>query len=101
MRKSEKGHLQISFNGQWFLIDAKTKLFIDNELHSTHSTKKGFSVCIPLISESLEIKVVLGGIKSTIYELEELEINKGYHLELTYDNTWGKYSKNFNFIENG
>jgi hypothetical protein len=97
----EKGMLKISFGGQWFLFDAKTKLFIDDKLHSTHSTKQGFSVDIPIEKSKLNIKVTLGGMKSTTYELDELELNKQYELDLIYDNIWGKYSKKFNFSENG
>ena len=99
--EKKKGRLDISFDGQWFLIDAKTKLIINGELHSTHSTKKGFYVSIPIQKESITLKVVLAGIKSTIFELEELDLNKEYHLGLIYDTMWGKYSNEFNFSENG
>ena len=101
MKKKKKGSLDISFDGQWFLFDAKTKLIINDELHSIHSTKKGFYVSIPIQKESITLKVVLAGIKSTIFELEELELDKNYHLGLIYDTVWGKYSNEFNFTENG
>lgn len=97
----KKGSLKISFGGQWFLFDAKTKLFIDDKLHSSHSTKQGFSIDVPIEKSKLNIKVMLGGMKSTTYQIDELELNKQYELELIYDNTWGKYSKKFNFSENG
>jgi len=99
--KPKIGMLTVSFSGQWFLFDAKTQLFVNNELHSTHSTKQGFSVKIPITSDKMSIKVVLMSIKSTIYELEELDKSKDYSLGLIYDSTWGKYSNKFNIVENG
>lgn len=99
--KSKTGMLTVSFGGQWFLFDAKTQLFINNELNSIHSTKQGFSVKIPIISEKMTIKVVLMSMKSTVYELEELDKSKDYSLGLIYDSTWGKYSNKFKITENG
>lgn len=99
--QQKKGELTISFPGQWFLFDAKIKLFVNKELHSTHSIKKGFSVQIPITSSDLNLKVILGGMKSTVYEINELKTNENYELELVYDDTWGKFSKKFNFTENG
>lgn len=93
--------LTISFSGQWFLFDAKTKLFVNNDLHSIHSTKQGFNVRIPIITDKISIKVVLASIKSTVYELEGLDKSKDYTLSLIYDVNWGRYSKKFNIIENG
>ncbi len=95
------GVLNIKFNGQWFLFDAKTKLFVNGILHSTHSTKNGFDVDIELTSDKISLKLVLAGTKSTTYELSELDLNKNYKMELEYNNTWGRYSNKFNFIENG
>jgi hypothetical protein len=100
-QQTKNGILTISFSGQWFLFDAKTQLFVNNELHSTHSTKKGFSVRIPITSDKMSIKVVLMSIKSTVYELEELNKSRDYSLGLIYDTTWGKYSNKFNIIDNG
>ena len=99
--KIKSGVLTISFAGQWFLFDAKTKLFINDELHSTHSIKNGFSVDIPILSDKLTIKVVLMSIKTTVYELEELDKTKDYSFGLIYDMAWGKYSNKFNLYENG
>ncbi|RDI50479.1 SHOCT domain-containing protein [Flavobacterium glaciei] len=100
-KKNKTGTLTVGFKGQWFLFDAKTQLFVNNVLHSTHSTKQGFSVQIPISSESISIKVVLMSIKSTVYELEELDKSKDYSLGLIYDSAWGKYSNKFNIVENG
>jgi hypothetical protein len=100
-KQIKKGVLTISFGGQWFLFDASTKLFINDAFHSTHSIKKGFSVEIPIESDKLIIKVVLMSIKTTIYELEELDKTKDYSFGLIYDNAWGKYSNKFNLEENG
>jgi hypothetical protein len=100
-KKNKTGILTVGFKGQWFLFDAKTQLFVNNVLHSTHSTKQGFSVQIPITSEKISIKVVLMSIKSTVYDLEELDKSKDYSLGLIYDTAWGKYSNKFNIVENG
>lgn len=100
-KKNKTGTLTVGFKGQWFLFDAKTQLFVNNVLHSTHSTKQGFSVQIPITSEKISIKVVLMSIKSTVYDLEELDKSKDYSLGLIYDTAWGKYSNKFNIVENG
>ncbi|GEC72233.1 hypothetical protein SAMN05443543_103373 [Flavobacterium flevense] len=97
----QNGILTISFSGQWFLFDAKTKLFVNDDLHCTHSTKQGFNVRIPIITDKISIKVVLASIKSTLYELQELDKSKNYTLGLIYDTAWGKYSNKFNITENG
>ena len=100
-QQNKNGVLTVSFGGQWFLFDAKTKLFVNDELHSTHSIKNGFSVKIPIVSDKMVIKVVLMSIKTTIYELEELDKSKDYSFGLIYDTVWGKYSDKFNLTENG
>jgi len=99
--KNKKGVLILKFDGQWFLFDAKTKLFVNNKLHSTHSTKKGFRVEIPLNSNSITIKLLLSGIKSTEFEIEELVSGKKYSMDLAYDTTGGRYSSKYKFSENG
>ncbi len=95
------GNLRVSFGGQWFLFDSKTKIFVNNELHSTHSTKKGFLAIIPIESNSIQLKVVLGGIKSTVFEIDELNLGTNYFLELFYDDFRGRYSNDFNLKEYG
>ena len=95
------GNLNIRFAGEWFLFDANTKLFVNGQLHSTHSTKKGFNVDVKINSEKILLKLVLAGMKSTIYEIDELDASKGYSMELIYSNTWGRYSNKFKLIENG
>lgn len=98
---SDKGYITVSFAGKWFLFDAKVKILVDDKLHSKHSIKKGFSQNIPLVSSKMKLKIVLGGMKSTTFKLDELDLNKSYDLELEYDNTWGKFSDECNFKENG
>ena len=66
-----KGMLTVSYAGRWFLIDAKTKITINGVYHSTHSTKKGFSVDIPIQSESMTVKATLGSVKTRVFELNE------------------------------
>ena len=101
IHQNKNGVLTVSFGGQWSLFDAKTKLFINDELHSTHSIKNGFSVKIPIESDKMIIKVVLMSVKTTTYELEELDKSKDYSFGLIYDRVWGNYSDKFNLIENG
>ena len=95
------GTIMVSFEGQYFIFDAKTKIFLNGNLHSTHSTKKGFAALIPFSDDSIELKVSVAGLKSTIYNIDELDVKKEYFLTLEYDTTWGKYSNNFKFTENG
>ena len=97
--KKVNGAINISFEGQYFLFDTKTKIFIDGIEHSSHSTKSGFSVDIPVKRDTMNIKVSLGGMKSTTYDLSELDLFKKYYLRLSYDTTWGKYSKKIIFSE--
>lgn len=93
---SKTGILSIRFEGQWFLFDVKTKLFVNHEFHSSHSTKNGFNVDIPISSNKIFLKVVLAGFRSTTYEIEDLDPSKNYIMELTYSDFLGKYSNNFN-----
>lgn len=88
----KQGILTVRFAGQWFLIDAKTKIFVNGNLHSIHSTKGGFNAEIPIEKENMTIKVVLAGLKSTSFDLTNLQMTNNYLLELKYNDTWGKYS---------
>jgi hypothetical protein len=97
----KNGVLTVTYPGKYFLFDANTKLYVNGELHSTHSTKKGFNVKLPIHSESITLKFVLSGMISTTYEIEELDKVKDYFMELIIDETWGNYSSKFNFSENG
>ncbi len=99
--EEKQGVFTVSFDGQWFLIDIKTKIFVNDQLHSSHSTKKGFSTDIPFKSEVISLKVSIGGLKSTTYKISDLDIKANYHLRLEYDNTWGKYASNYNLEQNG
>lgn len=101
MEVKNPGTITVSFEGQYFLFDAKTKIFVNGNLHSTHSTKKGFSSTIPFNDESIELKISLAGLKSTTFNIEELDSKKEYFLQLEYDVTFGKYSDEFKFEENG
>ena len=92
------GILQVTFPGQWFLVDAKTKIFVNGAYHSTHSTKEGFSIEVPLTKNPLELKLVIG-MKNTKYELANLDPNRNYILTLEYSDSSGKYSSKFKLIE--
>ena len=95
------GTLTISFDGYWFLLDATTELFINDILHSTHSTKEGFKVTIPIASSKVFVKTMISSSAATIYELAGLDESKNYHLKLTYSTAWGKYSDKINLTEEG
>lgn len=95
----KQGILTVRFPGQWFLVDAKTKIFVNGNLHSTHSTKNGFNAEMPIEMENMTIKVVLAGLKSTSFDLINLKRTNNYVLELKYNDTWGKYSDEPNFSE--
>tara|TARA_B100000963_G_scaffold246188_1_gene215559 strand:- start:1817 stop:2296 length:480 start_codon:yes stop_codon:yes gene_type:complete len=95
------GTITVSFEGQYFLFDVKTKIFLNGNQHSSHSTKKGFSSIIPFTDDNIELKISLAGMKSTTFNIEELDSRKEYFLKLEYDVAWGKYSDEFKFEENG
>lgn len=99
IESTKAGVINITFAGQWFVMDAKTKIYVENNLHSTHSTKEGFNAEIPITSSYMNIKVEISGIKSTTYTLQNLDPQKGYIMQLAYNDTWGKYSKEYNLIE--
>lgn len=100
-KETSNGILTVSYAGRWFLMDAKTKISINGEHNSTHSTKKGFSVDIPLESDTMTLKVTLGGMNKMVFELKELNVKSDYHFELQYDTMWGQYSDNYKLKENG
>lgn len=84
----------IKFKGQFFLWDVKTRIYINGELLFTESTTRGFEVEFPLEESKLEIKVMLGKMKTNIYKIEDLDVSKSYRMLLIYDNGLGKYKKN-------
>lgn len=99
--KIKNGNFILSFKGNWSLFDAKTKIFINNELCFTESTKNGFEVSFPIESAQIKLKMVVGGVNSTIFDIKEIELHKNYKMELSFDRTCGKYNNNFKIIENG
>ncbi|WP_116786856.1 SHOCT domain-containing protein [Flavobacterium psychrotrophum] len=94
---NKKGDIRLVFAGcKGFFFDVKTKIFINGTLLSAESTKRGFDLIAPISGRELSIRLVLGGMKSTTYEITEIEPNKDYTMTFSYDLTWGKYSNNFN-----
>ncbi len=97
--QTKKGNLYVSFPGEWLLVDSSTKIFVDGNLHSTQSIKNGFNVEIPIISAKITLKLVLGGLRTTTYELNGLDISKDYSMRISYSSTMGKYSNEFTLSE--
>ncbi len=95
------GVLTLTYPGQWFLVDMKTKIKVNGDLHSTHSIKKGFTVTVPITSTTMQIEVALGGIKSTKYELAGLDTTTSYTMTLNYSDTMGKFSKDYKLVKEG
>lgn len=91
--KDSNGTLWVKFPGQWFLFDMKTKIFANGNLIASESTKQGFDVKVPLTSDKITLKIALGRLKSTVFELSDINQTKNYNLKLEYDNSWGKFSK--------
>lgn len=90
---SNNGNLHIKWNGQFFLMDIKTAIYVNDTLHSKQSTKKGFSVSVPITNGQMNIKLKLGP-KSTTYNIP-LDSSKDYILNLKYNDTLGKYDKKY------
>jgi|LakMenEpi05May12_1017382.scaffolds.fasta_scaffold05026_1 hypothetical protein len=101
VKQVNNGFLTVSFAGQWFLFDAKTRVFVNSDLHSTHSTKNGFSLKIPIESDCISLRLEINELESTTFEIEDLDIKKNYTMLVEYSRIWGKYSSKFNFSENG
>ncbi|MCG3165159.1 MAG: hypothetical protein POELPBGB_00921 [Bacteroidia bacterium] len=99
-QQKKNGSLTLSFGGVWLLVDWKTYILVNNELHSTHSIKKGFTEIIPINAESMILTINIGAM-STTYELEELNQQKNYSMELSYSRVSSKFDDKFNFSENG
>ena len=91
---NEEGSIIISFTGQWFLFSPKTKIYINDILHSEHPTKQGFSQKVKLQSSTIKIKIGLG-FKSTEYLLSDLDVNSNYSFKLIFNDVWGKYDKDY------
>lgn len=84
--------LILKFKGQFFLFDVKTKIYIDDVFHSKQSTKRGFQVEIPLTKSNMKIKVSIGGIRNSTYNLSDLDPNSTYVVSLHYNTILGQYS---------
>ena len=86
--------LSIIWEGQFFLFDVKTEIFINDVFHSKESTKKGFNITIPISNELIKIKLSLLGLKSTEFNLN-IDPKHSYQMKVSYDTAWGKYSDKF------
>jgi hypothetical protein len=86
--------LSIIWEGQFFLFDVKTEIFINGVFHSKQSTKKGFNITIPLSNELIKVKLSLLGLKSTELNLN-IDPKHSYQMKVSYDTAWGKYSDKF------
>jgi hypothetical protein len=88
--------LSIICEGQFFLFDGKTAVYINGAFHSKQSTKKGFNIVIPLDNKNIKVKLSLLGLmfKSTEYWVN-LDTKFSYEMEIFYDSFWGKYSDKY------
>ncbi|MFN3756686.1 MAG: zinc ribbon domain-containing protein [Flavobacterium sp.] len=86
--------LSIIWEGQFFLFDVKTEVYINGAFHSKQSTKKGFNIVIPLDNNNIKVKLSLLGLKSTELNLN-LYTKFSYEMEIFYDTIWGKYSDKY------
>jgi len=86
--------LSITWDGQFFLFDVKTELYINGVFHSKQSTKKGFNVTIPLDNSNIKVKLTLLGLKSTELNLN-VDPKFSYKMKIFYDTVWGKYSDKY------
>lgn len=90
-----KTYLTIRFDGVWLIFDAKTDIYINDEFHSSQSTKKGFEVEIPLEQSSINLKLILMKIRITEIELDNLDLSKNHELVLSYSNSSGKFESEY------
>jgi hypothetical protein len=95
------GTLTVRYKGRWFLFDPKTILKVNGIMHSKHLTKKGFSVDIPIQSQSINLEVIVNNMVSTVYNLNDLKEELNYNLELKFDMQSGGYSNKYKLTENG
>ncbi len=90
------GKVTVHFKGQWFLFEATTTIFVDGYEHSDHSTKKGFTIEVPITNDEMIIETYING-DSTKFCITELDEFSNYQIELFFSRTWGKFSNKFKF----
>ncbi len=86
-----KNTLKFIFKGEWFLIDAKTDVYVNDTFATKGSVKDGFQFEIEntAILPVIKLKNLL---TSKTIALPTLDINKSYLIELEYSRIWGNYS---------
>jgi len=97
--KPKNGEIRINWEGMWMIVDTKVKVLVNGDLQHEASFKKGFEYKLPLENDTYDFEIRLGSMKSTKFTLSELDIKTNYLIELEYNNTWGKFSKNINLKE--
>jgi hypothetical protein len=95
----DSNNLHITWEGLWMLFDAKVRIYVDNEIQFEGSFKEGFNFSFPISKDALDIEVKLGSMKTTKFTVTELTPSKNYKINLKYNSTWGKFSKDVNIIE--
>lgn len=91
--------LHIVWEGMWMLIDAKVKIYIDNEFKFEGSFKDGFDYPMLISKECYDIEIKLGSMKTTKFKVNELLSSKNYCINLQYNSIWGKFSKDIKIID--
>jgi len=84
--------ITLSFDGEWMILDANVKIFVDEVLVGTGSLKKGFKIELS-VTKNQPVIVVKHAFRSQNIEINKLEFGRNYEIILGYD----RYLKgNFN-----
>ena len=84
--------ITVSFDGEWMILDATVKVFVDEVLIGTGSLKKGFKIELSVTKNHPTI-VVKHAFRSQNIKINKLEFGRHYQIILGYD----RYLKgNFN-----
>ena len=88
--KQIKNIIRFVFNGEWFLIDVYTEVYLNGIFKLKGSVKNGFNFEIENTAPLPMIKLKIP-LKSKIIELPPLALNKNYLIEIEFSRIWGNY----------
>lgn len=78
-------NITISFDGTWFLIDSKVKLFADDILVGSGSIINGFHIEFTVSKTYPIIKIKHSLFRSQILKIPKLELGGNYEIIISYD----------------